>query len=51
MSKLLAKFAASRSAIDAAKVVAYDRKHPMASVMLSNDEVELLQEARKAAAA
>jgi len=40
--KLLTRFAASRSTADAAKVVAYARKHPMALCLLSSDEQVLL---------
>jgi len=48
MYKLLYRFAASRSAADAAKVVAYANKHSKALCMLSNKEHILLLEAKEA---
>jgi hypothetical protein len=46
MSKLLAAYLANPSAKNAQKLVAYDRKHPMAACMLNPLETALLAQAR-----
>ena len=48
MSKLLAQYSANPSAKLAAKIRAYDQKHPMASCMLSAEEHVTLRAAMAA---
>ena len=46
MSKLLNAFRDNRNIETARRLLAYDRRHPMASCMLTVGENELLQAAR-----
>ena len=46
MDKLLNKFLKHPNAENAAKVCAYDKKHPMAECLLNRDYALLLNEAR-----
>ena len=51
MEKLLAKFAANKSAANARAVSNYAKRHPMAIVLLVPDEVAIYREAKKLALA
>lgn len=46
MTKLINKFASEPTLANARKLVAYDNKHPMATVALSWDSLEHLNSAR-----
>lgn len=47
MDKLLAKYAADRSDKNAMALVKYDKKHPFASMCLTQDQADMLAQAKR----
>ena len=50
MDKLLTQYAADRSEKNAMALVKYDRKHPFAAMCLTQDQADMLAQAKRVVA-